>query len=37
MKHKEFKKNAKRKPKSIKDIKIADNWSRLKTTNMCVR
>ena len=37
LRHKDFKKNAKRKPKSIKDIKIADNWSRLKTVNMCVR
>ena len=23
--------------KSLKDIKIADNWARLKTINMCVR
>ena len=37
LRHKDFRKNAKRKPKSIKDIKIADNWSRLKTVNMCVR
>ena len=37
LKHKDFKKNAKRKPNSIKDIQIADNWSRLKTINMCVR
>ena len=37
LRHKDFRKNAKRKPKSIKDIKIADNWSRLKTANMCVR
>jgi 1-deoxy-D-xylulose-5-phosphate reductoisomerase len=37
LRHKDFIKNAKRKPKSIKDIKIADNWARLKTTNMCVR
>jgi len=37
LKHKDFRKNAKRKPDSIKDIQIADNWSRLKTTNMCVR
>jgi len=35
--HKDFKKNAKRKPNSIKDIQIADNWARLKTINMCVR
>ena len=34
---KDFKKYAKRKPLSIKDIKIADNWARLKTINMCVR
>ena len=34
---KNFKKNAKIKPKSLKDIKIADNWARLKTINMCVR
>ena len=37
LRHKDFRKNAKRNPKSIKDIKIADNWSRLKTANMCVR
>ena len=37
LRHKDFRKNAKKKPKSIKDIKIADNWSRLKTVNMCVR
>ena len=37
LKHKDFRKNAKRNPDSIKDIQIADNWSRLKTTNMCVR
>ena len=36
-KDKEFKKYAKRKPNSIKDIKIVDNWARLKTDNMCVR
>tara|TARA_B100001123_G_scaffold235947_1_gene264634 strand:+ start:8281 stop:9447 length:1167 start_codon:yes stop_codon:yes gene_type:complete len=34
---KDFKKYAKRKPKSIKDIKTTDNWARLKTVNMCVR
>ena len=34
---KDFKKYAKRKPNAIKDIKIADNWARLKTINMCVR
>jgi len=35
-KDKDFKKYARRKPGSIKDIKIADNWARLKTRNMCV-
>ena len=34
---KDFKKYAKRKPSSLKDIKITDNWARLKTINMCVR
>ena len=34
---KEFKKYARRKPRTIKDIKIADNWARLKTINMCVK
>ena len=37
LKGKDFKKYAKRKPSSIKDIKIVDNWARLKTINMCVR
>ena len=37
LKGKEFNKYAKRIPSSIKDIKIADNWARLKTINMCVR
>ena len=36
-KDKDFKKYARRKPSSIKDIKIADNWARLKTIDMCVR
>jgi len=36
-KDKDFKKYARRKAKSIKDIKIIDNWARLKTINMCVR
>ena len=36
-KDKEFKKYAKRKVRSINDIKITDNWARLKTNNMCVR
>jgi len=35
-KDKEFNKYAKRKPRSIEDIRIADNWARLKTINMCV-
>ena len=34
---KEFDKYARRKAKSIKDIKIIDYWARLKTINMCVR
>jgi len=37
IKDKEFKKYARRKPKTINDIKIADNWARLKTSAMCVR
>ena len=36
-KDKEFKKYARRKPELIKDIKMADNWARLKTLSMCVR
>ena len=36
-KDKEFKKYARRKVRSINDIKITDNWARLKTNNMCVR
>jgi len=36
-KDKDFKKYARRKISSIKDIKTVDNWARLKTTNMCVR
>ena len=36
-KDKDFKKYAKRKPKTIKDIKMADNWARLKTIDMCVK
>ena len=35
-KDKEFKKYASSKAKSINDIKIIDNWARLKTTDMCV-
>jgi len=34
---KNFKKYARRKPRSIKDIQITDNWARLKTMDMCVR
>ena len=34
---KDFKKYARRKPESIKDIKMVDNWARLKTIAMCVR
>ena len=37
LRDKEFKKHARRKPESIKDIIIADNWARLKTLSMCVR
>ena len=33
---KNFNKYAKKKPKSVKDIKIIDDWARLKTINMCV-
>ena len=36
-KDKEFHKYARRKPQSIKDIQIADNWARLKTLAMCVK
>ena len=36
-KHRDFKKYAKKKPMTIKDIEIADNWARLKTIDMCVR
>ena len=35
-KDKDFNKYAKKKPKSVKEIKIIDSWARLKTTNMCV-
>ena len=37
LRDKDFKKYARRKPKTIKDIKMADNWARLKTVSMCVR
>ena len=36
-KDKDFKKYARKKVRSINDIKIVDNWARLKTMNMCVR
>ena len=36
-KDKDFKKYAKTNPVSVKDIKIADNWARLKTIALCVR
>ena len=36
VKDRDFKKYASKKPNSIKDIKIADNWARLKTIAMCV-
>ena len=36
-KDKDFKKYAKKKAKSVEDIKITDNWARLKTLNMCVK
>ncbi len=35
-KDKDFNKYAKRIPKSVDDIKIADKWARLKTNSMCV-
>ena len=34
---KEFKKYAKHKSGTLKDILIVDNWARLKTLAMCVR
>ena len=36
-KDKDFNKYARRNLNTIKDIKIADNWARLKTNDMCVR
>ena len=36
-KDKDFKKYATRNPASINDVKISDNWARLKTVAMCVR
>ena len=35
-KDKDFRKYAKRNPASLNDIKMTDNWARLKTMNMCV-
>jgi 1-deoxy-D-xylulose-5-phosphate reductoisomerase len=37
IKHKDFKKYARRKPVVINDVKKADKWARLKTMAMCVR
>ena len=36
-KDKDFKKYAKRRPKTVKEIEIIDNWARLKTNNMCTK
>ena len=36
-KDKDFTKYAKRNPASLKEIKMTDNWARLKTLAMCVR
>ena len=36
-KDKEFKKYAKRKVKSAKDIELVDRWARLKTIAICVK
>ena len=36
-KDKDFNKYARRNLSTIKDIKMADNWARLKTKDMCVR
>ncbi len=36
-KDKEFKKYAKRKPLTVQEIMIIDNWARLKTISLCVR
>jgi len=35
-KDKDFKKYAKRNPASLKNIKMTDNWARLKTTNLSI-
>ena len=37
IKDKDFKKYAKRKPASINDVELTDNWARLKIVAMCVR
>ncbi len=37
LKVKDFKKYAKRKIQTVKDIKMIDNWARLKILNMCVK
>ena len=37
LRDKDFKKYARRKVETIKDIQITDNWARLKTKAMCVR
>ncbi len=34
---KDFKKHAKMKTRSVKDIKTIDNWARLKTNDICVK
>ena len=36
-KDKDFKKYAKRRPKTVKEIEIIDNWARLKTINICTK
>ena len=36
-KDKDFKKYAKRNSASLKEVKIVDNWARLKTNNMCLQ
>ena len=36
LKERDFKKYAKKKPKTVEDIKIIDKWARLKTLGMCV-
>ena len=36
-KDKDFKKYAKRNSKSVEEIRMIDNWARLKTFNLCVR